>query len=73
MTADRLWPQRHWRSYGADPLRTPAEALGEPLRAFPSWFLRIRMRALRCDADDLGASFAAERTHHPPDHQTDAP
>jgi hypothetical protein len=34
-------PERHWRSYGTDPLPTPAEALGEPLSAFPSWFLRI--------------------------------
>jgi hypothetical protein len=34
-------PQRHWRSYGNDPLPTPAEALAEPFRAFPSWFLRI--------------------------------
>jgi hypothetical protein len=34
-------PQRHWRSYGSDPLPTPAEALAEPFAAFPSWFLRI--------------------------------
>jgi hypothetical protein len=34
-------PQRHWRSYGTDPLPSGAEALGEPFRAFPSWFLRI--------------------------------
>ena len=34
-------PQRHWRSYGNDPLPTPADALAEPFRAFPSWFLRI--------------------------------
>ncbi len=34
-------PDRHWRSYGTDPLPTPAEALQRPLRAFPSWFLRI--------------------------------
>ena len=34
-------PQRHWRSYGTDPLPTPAEAMLEPMRAFPSWFLRI--------------------------------
>jgi hypothetical protein len=32
---------RHWRSYGNDPLPTGAEALDEPFRAFPSWFLRI--------------------------------
>jgi hypothetical protein len=34
-------PQRHWRSYGNDPLPTPADALAEPFRAFSSWFLRI--------------------------------
>ena len=34
-------PRRHWRSYGNDPLPTAQEALDEPLRAFPSWFLRI--------------------------------
>src|ERR1700722_20147708 len=34
-------PRRHWRSYGDNPLPTGAEALNEPLRAFPSWFLRI--------------------------------
>ena len=40
MTA-RPVPRRHWRSYGNDPLPSPAEALGEPFSAFPSWFLRI--------------------------------
>jgi hypothetical protein len=34
-------PQQHWRSYGTDPLPTAAEAMNEPLAAFPSWFLRI--------------------------------
>ena len=37
----RAPPQRHWRSYGTDPLPTGAEALDEPFNAFPSWFLRI--------------------------------
>jgi hypothetical protein len=32
-------PARHWRSYGTLP--TAAEAMNEPFRAFPSWFLRI--------------------------------
>jgi hypothetical protein len=32
---------RHWRSYGTDPLPMAAEAMNEPFRAFPSWFLRI--------------------------------
>ena len=40
MTA-RPVPKRHWRSYGNDPLPTGEQALDEPLRAFPSWFLRI--------------------------------
>jgi hypothetical protein len=40
MTA-RPVPRRHWRIYGNDPPPTGAEALDEPLRAFPSWFLRI--------------------------------
>jgi hypothetical protein len=34
-------PRRHWRSYGDAPLPTGAEALDEPLCAFPPWFLRI--------------------------------
>jgi hypothetical protein len=40
MTA-RPIPNRHWRSYGTEPLPTGAEALDEPLWAFPSWFMRI--------------------------------
>ena len=34
-------PTRHWRSYGSETLPTGADALNEPFRAFPSWFLRI--------------------------------
>jgi len=34
-------PRRHWRSYGDRPLPSGTEALDKPLRAFPSWFLRI--------------------------------
>jgi hypothetical protein len=34
-------PRRHWRSYGNNPLPSGEQALDEPLRAFPSWFLRI--------------------------------
>jgi hypothetical protein len=37
----RAVPLRHWRTYGNDPLPTGAEVLDAPLRAFPSWFLRI--------------------------------
>jgi hypothetical protein len=36
-----MTPPRHWRSYGNDPLPSPAEALDEPFNAFPSWFLRV--------------------------------
>jgi hypothetical protein len=43
----RSAPKRHWRSYGNDPLPTPAEALAEPFAAFPSWFLR-RARGALC-------------------------
>jgi hypothetical protein len=41
VTGFRPPPPRHWRSYGNDPLSTPAEAMQQPMRAFPSWFLRI--------------------------------
>lgn len=34
-------PRRLWRPYGTEALPTDQEALGEPLAAFPSWFLRI--------------------------------
>ena len=34
-------PKRHWRSYGNEPLPSGAEALAQPFRAFPSWFMRI--------------------------------
>ena len=40
MTTRRI-PARHWRSYGDDPLPIGREALDEPFRAFPSWFMRI--------------------------------
>jgi len=46
-----MTPRRHWRSYGTDPLPTPAEALEEPFAAFPSWFLRITCD--RCGKDRL--------------------
>ena len=39
-------PARHWLSYGDDPLPSGKEALDEPFRAFPSWFMRIT-----CDRD----------------------
>ena len=42
-------PTRHWRSYGTDPLPSPAEALQQPLAAFPNWILRITCD--RCGKD----------------------
>jgi hypothetical protein len=50
MTA-RPVPRRHWRSYGNDPLPTSAEAISEPISAFPSWYLRITCD--RCGKDRM--------------------
>ena len=50
MTA-RPIPKRYWRSYGDAPLPTGNEALDEPFRAFPSWFLRITCD--RCGKDRM--------------------
>ena len=47
----RTVPRRHWRSYGNDPLPTGAEALQQPLSAFPSWFLCITCD--RCGKDRM--------------------
>ena len=44
-------PERHWRRYGDQPLPTAAEALEQPLVAFPSWFLRITCD--RCGKDRM--------------------
>ena len=41
-------PESPWRRYGTDPLPSGEEALDQPLRAFPSWFLRIE--CARCGA-----------------------
>jgi hypothetical protein len=46
-----MTPRRHWRSYGTDPLPSGAEALDEPLAAFPSWFMRITCD--RCGKDRM--------------------
>jgi hypothetical protein len=51
VTAFRAPPERHWRSYGTEPLPTAAEALDQPFRAFPSWFLRIECD--RCFKDSM--------------------
>jgi hypothetical protein len=56
----RKLPERHWRSYGTEPLPTPQEALSEPLGAFPSWFLKVTCD--RCFKDRmLIESHASER------------
>jgi hypothetical protein len=44
-------PARHWRSYGDDPLPTGQQALDEPFRAFPSWFMRVTCD--RCGKDRM--------------------
>jgi hypothetical protein len=49
-------PQRHWRSYGTETLPPPQEALQQPLRAFPSWFLRI-------ECDRCGKTVMHNETH----------
>jgi hypothetical protein len=54
-------PPRHWRSYGTDPLPGPAEALQQPLAAFPSWYLRITCD--RCGKDRM------LNESHPPERQ----
>jgi hypothetical protein len=43
-------PRPVWHPYGDDdPLPSPAEALAQPLRAFPSWFLKVTCE--RCGKD----------------------
>jgi hypothetical protein len=42
---------RQWRSYGTESLPTPQEAMQQPMRAFPSWFLRIECD--RCFKDSM--------------------
>jgi hypothetical protein len=44
-------PDRHWRSNGTDPLPTPQEAMQQPMRAFPSWFLKVTCD--RCGKDRM--------------------
>jgi hypothetical protein len=47
----RAPPRRRWRGENDDPLPTGEEALNEPLRAFPSWILRVVCE--RCGDDTL--------------------
>jgi hypothetical protein len=65
VTAFRKPPGRHWRSYGAEPLPPAQEALQQPLRAFPSWFLRIQCD--RCGKDRMLQEV------HAPDRQREMP
>jgi len=51
VTAFRPPPERHWRSYGTDPLPTATDALQQPFAAFPSWFLKITCD--RCGKDRM--------------------
>jgi hypothetical protein len=51
VTGFRSPPERHWRSYGTEPLPTAAEAMTEPMRAFPSWFLKVTCD--RCGKDRM--------------------
>ena len=46
-------PERYWRSYGTDPLPIGAEAIAQPLAAFPSWLLRVTCD--RCGKDRMFA------------------
>jgi hypothetical protein len=41
MSATTTAVQRRWRPNGTRPLPSAEEALAQPFRAFPSWFLRI--------------------------------
>jgi hypothetical protein len=67
----RAVPARHWRRYGNRPLPSGEEVLDEPLRAFPSWFLRM-VCALRQGAADLLAVLAARRHADPGHHRPHA-
>jgi hypothetical protein len=56
---------RHSRSYGTEPLPTPTEAVDQPLRTFPSWFLKITCD--RCGKDRfLNEERASERQRDMP-------
>jgi hypothetical protein len=48
----RSIPDRHWRCYGTDPLPAPAEALQQPLAAFPS----LKLTCDRCGKNEAHAA-----------------
>lgn len=58
MTGFQTPPERRWRSWGNDPLPTPAEARAEPFSAVPSWFLRI-------ECDRCGKVVMVNEAHAP--------
>jgi hypothetical protein len=58
-------PERHWLRDATEPLPAPQEALQEPMRAFPSWFLKITCD--RCGNDRmLDEAHMRERERAPP-------
>jgi hypothetical protein len=58
-------PERHWLRDATEPLPAPQEALREPMRAFPSWFLKITCD--RCGKDSmLNEAHASDRQHDIP-------
>jgi hypothetical protein len=65
MTGFRPPPPRHWRSNGTEPLPTAGQALQQPMRTFPSWFLKITCD--RCSKDRMINEV------HAPERQRDLP
>jgi hypothetical protein len=66
-------PRRYWRSYGDDPLPTGQEALGEPLAAFPSWFLRLKCdRCGKVQMVNKACTMGEGDPQHPSARQTPA-
>ena len=55
-------PTRHWHSYGDAPPPTAAEALDEPLRAFPSWLRDCPGRAYGQCNDAAGRGLTRPQT-----------
>jgi hypothetical protein len=62
MTARRI-PARHWKSYGDRPLPSGADAMLEPLNAFPSWFVRVTCE--RCGQERMFNQTHSAQSHMP--------
>ena len=60
-------PTRHWRSYGTEPLPTGQEALAEPFRAFPSWFLMAAVFLFHPAEHDASAEPRSQLRRRPAD------